>query len=533
MHKNIDFSQDARSKMIVGVNKLADAVKVTLGPRGRNVVIDRGNDSPHITKDGVSVAKSIILEDTVENLGAKIIKEVSSRTNELAGDGTTTATVLAQAIINEGIKYITSGLSPIEVKRGIDYAVELVKAELDKIAVKVENTKTIEQIGTISANGDQDIGILLAAAIERVGKNGVITINDGAGLDDSLEIVEGMEFDRGYISPILIDVKTGNWQENLPYVLIVNKVISSVKELSSILTSVSQLNKPILIIAEDYENDAITTLNVNKMRGILNVCAIKSPGFGERKLEILKDIAALSGAKVLFSNDNDLTFDNVTVDALGILASAKVDKFNTLLIGKDEFKTDIEERIQQIIKQRELTSNSYDLDKIQERIAKLSGGVAIINIGASSEIEMGEKRDRVDDALNATRAAVDEGIVAGGGSALVHCIKVLDNPAVENNEQLAGVNIVKKALEAPLRQIVSNAGLDSSVILNKVLEDGRSSYGFNAHLGAYGDLLGMGVIDPKKVTRTTLENAASVAGLMLTTECIVSIVPDTNPQFPY
>lgn len=531
MHKDIQIGTDARAKMINGVNKLADAVKTTLGPKGRNVILERLGSTPHITKDGVSVAKEIILEDRIENIGAQIVKEVSSRTNDVAGDGTTTATVLAQAILNEGIKSVTSGMSPIELKRGIDYAVEVVKSELAKIAIPVENTKTIAQVGTISANGDSVIGELIANAIAHVGERGVITVNEGTGFEDSLEVVEGMEFDRGYISPYLVSNQArGTWEAKNPIILMVNKKLYSIKEITSILESMHKTNRPILLIAEDYENEIISALTVNKMRGILDICAIKAPAFGERRLETLLDIGALTGGEVI-SENTAVTLDNITVAQLGSAEMVIVSRDATTIIGGKGTEEEIEKRVKLIQEQLSLTVSSYDIDKLQERIAKLSGGVAVISVGASTEVELKEKKDRVDDALHATKAAVKEGIVAGGGVALIRCIDVLDSLEGENPEQTAGIRIIKRAIEAPLRQIVLNAGLDASVIVNKVRENGKDTFGYNASTGVYGDMIEMGVIDPKMVTRTALENASSIASLMLTTECIVSVVPDPLPQF--
>lgn len=536
MHKNIQYGVDARSKMINGVNKLANAVRVTLGPKGRNVILDRLNGTPHITKDGVSVAKEIVLEDRIENIGAQIVREVSSRTNDVAGDGTTTATVLAQAIINEGIKFITAGMSPTDVKRGIDQAVEIIKDELAKIAIPVENTKIIEQVGTISANSDVIIGKLIAGAIDKVGERGIITVQEGTGFEDSLEVVEGMQFDRGYISPMMINVNTGRWDAKDPFILMTNGKINGVREIEGILSAVIQKKQPLLIIAEDYNSDVITTLNVNKMRGIIDVCIIKAPGFGERRYETLKDIGVLTKGYVVTDTDgNEVKLENLTLAHLGTAKSVSVDRYNTTIIDGAGTKEEIEVRLAELEEQREVTTSPYDIDKLQERIAKLAGGVAVIRIGAATEVEMKEKKDRVDDALHATRAAVEEGIVAGGGVALLRCIPALAEyeSQVENVDVKSGVQIIKRAIEAPLRQIVTNAGQDASVIVNKIVENESASYGFNAGVMSYGDMIEMGVIDPKKVTRSALEHAASIAGLMLTTECIVANDGDLNPQYPY
>ena len=532
MHKDIRMGDDARGKMISGVNKLADAVRVTLGPKGRNVILERQGSAPHITKDGVSVAKEIVLEDRIENIGAQIVREVSSRTNDVAGDGTTTATVLAQAIINEGIKSISSGMSPIEVKRGIDYAVEVVKDELKRIAVPVSNTKTIAQVGTISANGDAVIGQLIATAIEQVGELGVITVNEGTGFEDSLEVVDGMEFDRGYVSPHFINNHSRQtWEAVNPLIILANQKIFSMKDLGKVLENIVNLSRPILVIAEDYETDALAGLTVNKMRGILNICAIKAPAFGERRLETLEDIAVLTGGTVAKENDESTKLENFTLAQLGTSEHVTVGRDITTIIGGKGDKSAIESRVALLQDHLQVTASSYDADKLKERIAKLAGGVAVINVGASTELELKEKKDRVDDALNATKSAIKEGIVAGGGVALIRCISVLEGLEGENLEQTSGIQIIKRAIEAPLRQIITNAGLDASVIVNKVRESDNPAFGYNASNGTYGDMIEMGVIDPKMVTRTALENASSIASLMLTTECIVSVVPDPMPVY--
>lgn len=534
MYNNITTGVEARTKMIVGVNKLADAVKATLGPKGRNVILERQGSTPHITKDGVSVAKAITLQDKIENIGAQIVREVSSRTNDVAGDGTTTATVLAQAIINEGIKYITSGMSPIEVKRGIDLAVAAVLDELERIAQPVTDVETIRQIGTISANSDNIIGTIIANAIACVGNKGVITVAEGTGLNDSLEVVEGMEFDSGYASHFFINAQTNSWQAEKPLVLLVNKKISNVQDLILPLEIAIKHKKSLLIIAEEFELEVLTVLAQNKMRGIVNVCPIVSPGYGERRTEMLKDIAVIAGIKSSSIVDDQLGLDfkNITLNDFGTFDSVTVSQHTTTIVSSAD-KSIIDERVKEIEAQKENIQSEYDLEKINERIAKLAGGVAVISIGASTTIEMKEKKDRVDDALNATRAAVEEGIVAGGGVALIRCIDVLENLEGFNTDQTAGIQIIRRAIEAPLRQITANAGLDSSVIVNKVRESDIPTYGFNAANGTYCDMVEVGVIDPKKVTRTALENAASIAGLMLTTECIVSIERDVNdlPQY--
>lgn len=531
MHKDIRMGDESRTKMIAGVNKLANAVRVTLGPKGRNVILERLGGSPHITKDGVSVAKEIVLEDRIENIGAQIVREVSMRTNDVAGDGTTTATVLAQAIINEGIKSISAGMSPIEVKRGIDYAVEVIKAELANISIPVTNTKTIAQVGTISANGDKVIGQLIATAIEQVGQLGVITVNEGTGFEDSLEVVDGMEFDRGYVSPHFINNNgRQTWEAEKVSIIMVNKKLYSMKELSPILEQLIKKGNPILVIAEDYETDALTGITVNKMRGILNICAIKAPAFGERRLETLEDIGVLTNGAVVKDN-GDIQLENITYAQLGYAERVTVSRDFTTIVGGAGNKEAIDARITLLQEQLQTTVSSYDIDKLNERIARLGGGVAVITVGASTELELKEKKDRVDDALNATKSAIKEGIVAGGGVALIRCISALEGLEGENLDQSAGIQIIKRAIEAPLRQITANAGLDSSVIVNKVRENESSTYGFNASNGTYGDMIEMGVIDPKMVTRTALENASSIASLMLTTECIVSVVPDPMPQY--
>lgn len=529
-HKDITFGDDARSKMITGVNKLANAVKVTLGPKGRNVILETKHGGvPHITKDGVSVARQITLKDPLENIGAQILMQVSGKTNELVGDGTTSSTVLAQAIINEGIKYLTAGMSPVEIKRGIDLAVDNVKKYLDQITIPVDNAKVVEQIGTISANGDEIIGKLISSAITQVGSKGVITVSEFPSVEDRLEVVDGMEFDRGFVSPYLTDnINMRKWTAEKPAILLYNGVLHSLAEAANIIETLvsTQKNRPILIIAEDYGLDAIASLNQNKMRGTLNVCAVKSPGFGERKRETLIDIAVLTGGHMIDHNDGSgITLDNMTIDHLGSCAKVNIDQEKTTIIDGIGSKEAIDQRVIDIEASKEYLINSFDIEKANERIARLSGGVAVIHIGAATEVEMGEKKDRVDDALNATRAAVQEGIVAGGGVALLRAISTLNELDTTNlnNDQKAGIAIIKKALEAPLRNIVLNAGQSADVILNNVISSQDNLYGYNAANDTYGNMIEFGIIDPKKVTRTALENAASIAGLMLTTECIVSL----------
>lgn len=524
MHNQITMGIEARTKMISGVNKLADAVKVTLGPKGRNVILERLNGQPHITKDGVSVAKAITLEDKLENIGAQIVREVSSRTNDVVGDGTTSASVLAQAIINEGIKYITSGMSPIEVKRGIDLAVEHVLTELNKIAQPVDNIEVIRQIATISANSDNVIGTIIASAIECVGNKGVITVSEGTGLTDSLEVVDGMEFDSGYASHFFINPQTNSWQAENPLVMLINKKVSNMQELVPALEIAIKNNRPLLIIAEDFELEALTVLAQNKFKGVINVCPVVSPGFGTRRTEMLHDLAVISGISNFSIVDDQfgVSFKDFKFENFGTVESVTVSQTSTTMVSNVD-KELINLRVEEIERQKENVQSEYDLEKLNERIAKLAGGVAVISIGASTTLEMKEKKDRVDDALNATRAAIDEGIVSGGGVALVRCIQSLDGLTGSNADQNAGISIVKKAIEAPLRQIATNAGLDASVVLNKVLENENKNFGFNAANSQYCDMIKAGVIDPKKVTRTALENAASIASLMLTTECIISI----------
>lgn len=524
--KQIIFGQDARSKMVNGVNILANAVKVTLGPKGRNVVLDRPYGSPHITKDGVSVAKEIKVKDKFENMGAQMVREVSSKTNDIAGDGTTTATVLAQAIFNEGIKAVTAGMNPMDVKRGIDLAVKAVVSELKEIAVPASDTNSIKQVGTISANSDESIGSLIAEAMEKVGKDGVITVEENTSIDDVLEVVEGMQFDRGFISPHFI-----NKQENFtveyekPYVLITDKAVSNIRELLPVLESVAKQGKQLLIIAGDVQGEALSTLIVNNMRGTIKVCAVKAPMFGDNRKAMLEDIAVLTGATVI-TEELGYKLEEATLEQLGSAHKIIVTKDNTTIVDGDGDEQSIVARIKELRDQMEASNVPYDKNKMQERLAKLAGGVAVIKIGASTEIEMKEKKDRVDDALNATRSAVDEGIVSGGGLALVRVASVLDDIKGANLDQDAGIKIIQQAIQAPFRQIVLNAGDEPSVIINKVLESDSNTFGYNASNGVYGDMIEMGIIDPVKVTRTALENASSVSGLMLTTECMITDTDD-------
>ena len=524
MAKDVKFSNDARSKMIEGVNVLANAVKVTLGPKGRNVVIDKSFGAPTITKDGVSVAKEIELEDKFENMGAQLVREVASKTNDVAGDGTTTATVLAQAILQEGLKSVAAGMNPMDLKRGIDKGVRAVVDKIHEISTPANDSKAIAQVGSISANSDQTIGDLIAQAMEKVGKEGVITVEEGSGFEDTLEVVEGMQFDRGYISPYFANKPdTLTAELDSPLILLVDKKISNIRELIPLLENVMKQSRPLLIIAEDVENEALATLVVNNMRGGLKVCAVKAPGFGDRRKAMLQDIAILTGATVV-SEELGMTLETVDLSVLGTAKKVTVGKENTVIVDGAGEKSTIDDRVTSLRRQVEESTSDYDKEKLQERIAKLAGGVAVIKVGAATETEMKEKKDRVDDALHATRAAVEEGVVAGGGVALVRALSALDDIKGDNDDQVAGINILRRAMEAPLRQIVTNAGDEASVVINQV-KSGEGNYGYNAATGEYGDMLEMGILDPAKVTRSALEHAASVAGLMLTTEAMITDLP--------
>ncbi|HNH43531.1 MAG TPA: chaperonin GroEL [Agitococcus sp.] len=526
--KDVKFGDSARQKMINGVNILADAVKVTLGPKGRNVVIDKAFGAPHITKDGVSVAKEIELKDKFENMGAQLVKEVASKTADVAGDGTTTATVLAQAILNEGLKAVAAGMNPMDLKRGIDKAVRAAVAEIKAIATPCADSKAVAQVGSISANSDTTIGDLIAQAMDKVGKEGVITVEEGSGFEDTLEVVEGMQFDRGYISPYFINKQDSMTAElDSPFILLVDKKISNIRELIPVLEGVAKSSKPLLLIAEDVEGEALATLVVNSMRGIVKVCAVKAPGFGDRRKAMLQDIAILTGGQVI-AEEVGLSLEKATLQDCGRAKKVIVSKENTTIIDGEGRAEEIAARVQTIRIQIEEATSDYDKEKLQERVAKLAGGVAVIKVGAATEIEMKEKKDRVDDALHATRAAVEEGVVAGGGVALVRAVQAIKNLTGDNADQNAGINILRRAMEAPLRQIVSNAGEEASVIVNKVKE-GTGNYGYNAASGEFADMIAMGILDPAKVTRSALENAASVAGLMLTTECMITDAPDDKP----
>ena len=531
--KIIQFGPDARSALKRGVDTLADAVKVTLGPRGRNVIIDKKFGAPTVTKDGVTVAKEVEVEDTIENMGAQMVREVASKTSDVAGDGTTTATVLAQAIFREGLKNVTAGANPMDLKRGIDLAVEKVISGLKTLSREVTDKKEIAQVGTISANNDSETGTLIASAMDKVGKDGVITVEEARGTDTTMEVVEGMQFDRGYLSPYFVtDTERMEASMEDPYILIHDKKISAMKDLLPVLEKVAQSGRSIVIIAEDMEGEALATLVVNKIRGTLKAVAVKAPGFGDRRKAMLEDIAVLTGGQVI-SEEKGFKLENTTLALLGTAKKVTIDKDNTTIVEGAGKKDDIKRRINEIKAQIEKTTSDYDKEKLQERLAKLSGGVAVLKIGATTEVEMKEKKARVEDALHATRAAVEEGIVPGGGVALVRSIAQLDNVKTANEDEKIGVEIIKKALEEPLRWIVNNAGLEGSVILNKV-KDGKDDFGFNAQTETYENLLKAGVIDPTKVTRTALQNAASVASLLLTTEAVVCEKPekDKAPAMP-
>ena len=523
--KDVKFGNDARVKMLKGVNVLADAVKVTLGPKGRNVILDKSFGAPTITKDGVSVAREIELEDKFENMGAQMVKEVASKANDAAGDGTTTATVLAQAIVNEGLKAVAAGMNPMDLKRGIDKAVSAVVSELKNLSKPCETAKEIEQVGTISANSDSIVGQLISQAMEKVGKEGVITVEDGTGLEDELDVVEGMQFDRGYLSPYFINKpETATVELDNPYLLLVDKKISNIRELLPVLEGVAKAGKPLLIIAEDVEGEALATLVVNTMRGIVKVAAVKAPGFGDRRKAMLQDIAILTAGTVI-SEEIGMELEKATLEDLGQAKRVVINKDNTTIIDGIGDEAQIKGRVAQIRQQIEESTSDYDKEKLQERVAKLAGGVAVIKVGAATEVEMKEKKDRVDDALHATRAAVEEGIVAGGGVALVRAAaKVAASLKGDNEEQNVGIKLALRAMEAPLRQIVTNAGEEASVVASAV-KNGEGNFGYNAGTEQYGDMIEMGILDPTKVTRSALQFAASVAGLMITTECMVTELP--------
>ena len=523
--KDVKFGDSARQRMLAGVNVLADAVKVTLGPKGRNVVLDKSFGAPTITKDGVSVAKEIELEDKFENMGAQMVKEVASQTSDVAGDGTTTATVLAQAILNEGLKAVAAGMNPMDLKRGIDKAVAVAVKEVESLAVPCADSKTIAQVGSVSANSDTAVGEIIADAMDKVGKEGVITVEEGSGLENELDVVEGMQFDRGYLSPYFI-----NNQDNMsaeledPYILLFDKKISNIRDMLPILEAVAKAGRPLVVIAEDIEGEALATLVVNNMRGIVKVAAAKAPGFGDRRKEMLQDIATLTGGTVI-SEEVGLSLDAATLDDLGSAKRITMTKENTVVVDGAGDTDGIAARVSQIRTQIEETSSDYDREKLQERVAKLAGGVAVIKVGAGSEVEMKEKKARVEDALHSTRAAVEEGIVPGGGVALIRALQALEGLKGDNEDQNVGINILRKAMEAPMRQIVTNAGAEASVVVDKVKQS-KGSNGYNAATGEYGDMIKFGLPDPAKVTRTALQAAASVSGLMITTECMIADVEE-------
>jgi len=529
--KDVRFGDDARARIINGVNILANAVKVTLGPKGRNVVLDKAFGSPTITKDGVSVAKEIELEDKFENMGAQMVKEVSSQTSDIAGDGTTTATVLAQGIVREGMKSVSAGMNPMDLKRGIDKAVLAAVEELKKLSKPCLDTSAIAQVGTISANSDSTVGDIIAEAMDKVGKEGVITVEEGTSLENELDIVEGMQFDRGYLSPYFV-----NNQERMsadldqPYVLIFDKKISNIRDLLPILEGVAKASRPLLIIAEDVEGEALATLVVNSMRGIVKVCAVKAPGFGDRRKAMLQDIAVLTGATVI-SEEVGLSLEKATLDDLGTAKRITITKENTVIVDGAGSHKSIKERVSQIRAMIADATSDYDKEKLQERVAKLAGGVAVIKVGAATEIEMKEKKARVEDALHSTRAAVEEGVVPGGGVALIRACKAVDKVVGDNHDQEIGIAIARRAMEDPIRQIVSNAGDEPSVVLAAVAAK-KGNFGYNAATGEYGDMIKMGILDPTKVTRSALQNAASVAGLLITTECMVADIPKEEGGAP-
>ena len=530
--KEVKFGNDARIKMLEGVNILADAVKVTLGPKGRNVVLDKSFGAPTITKDGVSVAREIELEDKFQNMGAQMVKEVASKANDAAGDGTTTATVLAQAIVNEGLKAVAAGMNPMDLKRGIDKAVVAAVAELKELSQDCKSSEQIAQVGTISANSDEKVGKLIAEAMAKVGLDGVITVEDGQGLEDELAVVEGMQFDRGYLSPYFVNKpETGSVELDDPFILLVDKKVSNIREMLPVLEGVAKAGKPLIIVAEDVEGEALATLVVNTMRGIVKVAAVKAPGFGDRRKAMLQDIAILTGGTVI-SEEVGMELEKATLEDLGRAKRIVITKENTTIIDGVGDAALIESRVAQIRQQIEETSSDYDREKLQERVAKLAGGVAVIKVGAATEVEMKEKKARVDDALHATRAAVEEGVVAGGGVALVRAAAKLANLRGDNEDQNVGIKVALRAMEAPLRQIVINAGEEASVIANAV-KNGEGNFGYNAYTEQYGDMLAMGILDPTKVTRSALQFASSIAGLMITTECMVTELPKKDaPAMP-
>ncbi|MEL6950127.1 MAG: chaperonin GroEL [Pseudomonadota bacterium] len=529
--KEVRFGDDARHKMFAGVNTLANAVKVTLGPKGRNVVLDKSFGAPTVTKDGVSVAKEIELEDKFENMGAQMVKEVASQTSDVAGDGTTTATVLAQAILREGLKAVAAGMNPMDLKRGIDKAAGKLVGELQGLSRPCEDDSAIAQVGTISANSDAEIGTIIAEAMQKVGKEGVITVEEGSGLDNELDVVEGMQFDRGYLSPYFINNQASQAAElENPFILLFDKKISNIRDLLPLLEGVAKAGRPLVIIAEDVEGEALATLVVNNIRGIVKVAAVKAPGFGDRRKAMLQDIAILTGGQVI-SEEVGLSLEKATLEDLGEAKKVQISKENSTIIDGAGQANDIKARVDQINREIEESGSDYDREKLQERVAKLAGGVAVIKVGAATEVEMKEKKARVEDALHATRAAVEEGVVPGGGVALIRAVRSAGDFEGDNPDQNVGINILRRAVEEPLRQIVSNAGGDASVVLNAVA-DGEGNYGYNAATGEYGDMIEAGILDPTKVTRFALQNAASVSGLLLTTEAMVADLPQDEPAMP-
>ncbi len=532
--KDVRFSTDARTRMLRGVDILADAVKVTLGPKGRNVVLDKSFGAPRITKDGVTVAKEIELSDKFENMGAQMVKEVASKANDVAGDGTTTATLLAQAIVREGSKAVAAGMNPMDLKRGVDIAVEAVVEDLKRRSKKISTSAEVAQVGTIAANGERDIGDMIAKAMEKVGNEGVITVEEAKSLETELDVVEGMQFDRGYVSPYFVtNADKMTCELESPYILIYEKKLSGLQALLPVLETVVQSGKPLLIIAEDIEGEALATLVVNKLRGGLKVAAVKAPGFGDRRKAMLEDIAILTHGQVI-SEDLGIKLENVTIDMLGNAKKVMIEKENTTIVDGAGKKKDIEARVTQIRQQIEETTSDYDKEKLQERLAKLAGGVAVIRVGGASEIEVKERKDRVDDAMHATRAAVEEGIVAGGGAALIYALKALEKIRTANDDQRMGIDIVRRAIQWPARQIAENAGVDGSIVVGKLTESKDTNWGFDAQKGEYADLVKTGIIDPTKVVRVALQNAASVAGLLITTEAMVAEKPEKKsaPSMP-
>ena len=530
--KDIKFSTDARSRLLKGINLLANAVRITLGPKGRNVVLDKSFGSPRITKDGVTVAKEIDLKDKFENMGAQMIKEVASKTSDSAGDGTTTATILAQAIVEEGLKAVAAGMNPMDLKRGIDTATKAIIEELKKKSKKISTNEEVKQVGTISANGDIEVGEHLAQAMKKVGNEGVITVEEGKGLDTELNVVEGMQFDRGYLSPYFVtNAEKMTCELEDVYILLHEQKLSNLQPMLPLLESVAQSGKPLLIIAEEIEGEALATLIVNKLRGGLKIAAVKAPGFGDRRSAMLEDIALLTNGQVI-SEELGIKLENVKLDSLGTAKKINIDKENTTIVGGSGKKSEIDARCNQIRNEIEQSDSDYDKEKLQERLAKLSGGVAVLHVGGSSEVEVKEKKDRVEDAMNATRAAVEEGVVPGGGVALLYAKKILDSIKLDNPDQQVGVNIIKKAIERPIRQIAKNAGVDGSIIVGKLLEQDNENYGYNAQTGKFTDLVKDGIIDPTKVVLSAIQDSASVAGLLITAEAVIADLPEEKKDMP-